>query len=174
MPSYLFICVLLLLFVEKIVEAIISKEVSSQAYYCRSLILPSNIDIMITSTTERRCPNGHEITSLPLRRRRSMSNLSDNVAIICKTCDSPIQDTAWSCVECSFDMCAACFSSPVPTEKLMLLRLVVQDLERQPQQACCMATIANAGDMAEVARSGGRYNGRRPNYQGIRGSSVDF
>ena len=80
-----------------------------------------------------------------------------------------------TCLRCDFDVCVHC--SELPQSEIN--RRAAQQSQQQPVfQACCMTVYAvrNPDPDARItaAARGERYNGRRPDYRGLRVSSRDY
>lgn len=120
----------------------------------------------------RYCPQGHYLERIRTVRRDD----SGRKTITCDGCGRDIQDEfiAGSCQGCDMDFCEACFQSGRSIENMLL-----QQRQRQPQrqvvEACCMLAIVQTADpVTAAARSGERYNRRRPNYLGLRVDSANY
>lgn len=112
-----------------------------------------------------RCPDGHKLYQYS----------DGDLGISNVTCDMchrriPIEDSFIGCRDCNIDICRRCENI---TSQQDINRLTLDPMPRtEPVQACCMVAIAmthhSEQDRLMAAARGERYNGRRPNYRGLR------
>lgn len=110
------------------------------------------------------CPAGHALFVMSAQDRDG--------ALTCDACHVPITTNTAACTDCNVDICSTCRELP----QHAINRNIRQNAQRRAPvvQACCMLAIAQTSDPLTAAARGERYNGRRPNYNGLRVSHRDY